>query len=110
NTMDTCFFASGHSEDGWLEKDSHIYISSGNSGILNIELYEPKEEYQTMQGRIEINGTSYNLSLDGEHTKLNFKVNPNELLDIYISMDEDYQGDGEDKRRLSVLLMDIQGQ
>ena len=63
-----------------------------------------------MQGRMEINGTSYNLSLDGEHTKLNFKVNPNELLDIYISMDEDYQGDGGDKRRLSVLLMDIQGQ
>ncbi|MCQ5131135.1 hypothetical protein NE562_15850 [Butyricicoccus faecihominis] len=106
-TLDTCVKVSGYSNDGWLTKESAFQIRSGEDGLLHVELYQPKEEYQTISGVITVNGDAQEFALIGETTVLDIPVEPDALLDVSIVMERDFPADGDDIRQLSVFLSDL---
>ena len=110
STLDTCIKKEGYSADGWLAKDSAFLIRSGKTGILHIALYQPKEAYQSMSGTITVNGEIHDFTLTGDTTVLDFSVEPNSLLDVIISMAQEYVAGGEDSRTISVLLSNLEGE
>ncbi|MCQ5128027.1 hypothetical protein NE562_00015 [Butyricicoccus faecihominis] len=93
--------------DGWLAKESAFQIRSGEDGLPHVELYQPKEEYQTMSGVITVNGDAQEFALIGETTVLDIPVEPDALLDVSIVMERDFPADGDDIRQLSVFLSDL---
>lgn len=108
-TLATCVKNSGYSEDGWLAKDSSFQIRSGDTGVLRITLYQPKESYQSMQGTITVNNEAHEFALSGETTVLELPVEADAVLDVSISMAQEFEAGGGDIRMLSVLLSDMEG-
>ena len=108
-TLDTCVKVSGYSNDGWLAKDSSFQIRSGEKGMLTLTFYQPNEQYQSMEGVVTINGKVYSFTLKGAETSLEFPAVANAVLDVTISMEQEYSAEGADKRMLSVLLAAMEG-
>lgn len=107
--MDSCIWVSGRWQDGWLGKESEVIIQSGEEGFLHFTFYQPKEEYQSMGGEILIGGIKHTFALCGEETSIDISVEADTTIDVVISMSDDFKADGNDVRRLSVMLIDVKG-
>jgi len=108
-TLDTCVIEGGAWDDGWLEKDSQFMICSGDEGILHVELYQPLEEYQSMAGIITVDGSAQPFALTGELTTLDVPVQADSVLEVSISMEQEFSAENGDLRMLSVLLSNLEG-
>lgn len=109
-TLASAVKENGYFQDGWLEKESRFQIRSSDVGMLHVELYQPKAAYQAMNGVVTIQGKAHDFTLTGESTALDLPVAPNTILDVTITMNQDFEAGGGDLRRLSVVLSDLYGQ
>lgn len=108
-TLATCLPLEGYNSDGWLAKNSRFQIFSGETGTLQFTFYQPHEEYQAMSGIITVNGEVHPFTLTGANTELELSVVPSSLLEVSISMEQEFEGGNGDQRMLSVLLSNMEG-
>lgn len=110
HTLETAEILKGVFSDGWIEKISQFKILTGNEGRVILKGYYPDEITGKEIGKVYINGekiTSFIIKENNFTIELSTKVNS--IVTITIENDFDFQAKKPDIRRLSFVLLSVEG-
>ena len=109
NSKETIAIKYGIFDDWWCEKECRFNITSGDEGILNMEVYYPEfDEGKISTLTVSIDDrTSKIYNLSGIYTEINLSVTPYIQHSISVSSNFEIKNTTDDVRQLSWILSNV---
>lgn len=109
-TLDTAQKIRGYYPDGWVENISEFKIRSGDLGIIKLSGYYPDEITKPLISQIYINDVLIKeYKIQESNFNIEVETEPNKIVNIKINNKFESSKDSQDVRKLSFVLIDMEG-
>ena len=98
----------GYQEDGWLAKESSFMLTTGEKGEVYLTLYYPGTNINGKTIHIFVNGEKVSESnLVEQYLNVDIATQPNEIIELKIECNFEYENKGEDIRPIAIILSEL---
>lgn len=98
----------GAYSDGWLSKNSHYMIRTGEAGKIHMGLYYPGNDYKDKRICVFLNDIKYfEGKLEDQNLSVDIETACNEKYEMKICCDFEFMDKGSDIRELSIILSEL---